>query len=211
MNRNHTTRSARSTLIAGACAALLALAGATAAVAQQPDNSLAAALANATASARHDAGNAHAGHAEHAQWRNMTPEQRQQARQQRHERRAAALKQKLAITPEQENAWASFQQAMQPDAQARAPGPRQDWKQLSTPERIDRMRELRVQRAAEQDRRGEAIKAFYAALQPEQQKTFDAEGARMMSRFGKGGHGMHAMHGQQHGKHRAGPGQAAQQ
>ncbi len=166
-----------STLAAGACAALLALAGASAAVAQQ--NSPAAAFA---AAAGQQAQPAQDGH---AQWRTMTPEQRQQMR----ERRAAALKQQLAITPDQENAWASFQQAMQPASHARAPGQRPDWKQLTTPERIDRMRELRTQRMAEQDRRGDATKAFYAALRPEQQRTFDAQAARMMGHRGHGQHG----------------------
>ncbi|AVO49378.1 hypothetical protein C6568_08960 [Melaminivora suipulveris] len=187
------TRTTRSTLVAGACAALLALAGASAAVAQQP-SSPAAAFANAAAGQSAQDG--------HAQWRSMTPEQRQQARQQRHAQKAAALKQKLAITPDQENAWSSFQQAMQPAGQARAHGQRQDWKQLTTPERIDRMRELRTQRMAEQDRRGDAIKAFYAALKPEQQKTFDAEGTRMMGgHFGnkKGGHHGGMRHGQHSG------------
>ncbi len=181
------TRSLHSTFVAGACAALLALAGTSAAVAQQASP---AAAFNAAASSQ-DA---------HAQWRSMTPEQRQQARQQRHAQKAAALKQKLALTPNQENAWASFQQAMEPAGQARAHGQRPDWKQLTTPERIDRMRELRAQRMAEQDRRGDATKAFYAALQPEQQKTFDAEAMRMMGQFGrKGGHHGGMRHGQHSG------------
>lgn len=193
------TRTTRSTLVAGACAALLALAGASAAVAQQP-SSPAAAFANAAAGQSAQDG--------HAQWRSMTPEQRQQARQQRHAQKAAVLKQKLAITPDQENAWSSFQQAMQPAGQARAHGQRQDWKQLTTPERIDRMRELRTQRMAEQDRRGDAIKAFYAALKPEQQKTFDAEGTRMMGQFGKKG-GHHG--GMRHGQHSGAQSAPAQQ
>ena len=188
------TRSPRSTFVAGACAALLALAGVSAAVAQQPSPAAAftAAASGQDAQGAQDA---------RAQWRSMTPEQRQQARQQRHAQKAAALKQKLAIAPDQEGAWASFQQAMQPAAgQARAQGQRQDWKQLTTPERIDRMRELRTQRMAEQDRRGDAVKAFYATLKPEQQKTFDAEGMRMMGQFGKkGGHHGGMRHGQHHG------------
>ena len=54
----------------------------------------------------------------------------------------------------------------------------------TTPERIDRMRARRAQHAAEADRRGEATKTFYAALTPEQQKTFDSRGQNMR---GKGG------------------------
>lgn len=90
--------------------------------------------------------------------------------------RAAQLKQKLQLTPEQEPAWTAFTSAMQPPA-----GPRharldpQAMDGLTTPERIDRMRALRAQRATEMDRRDEAVKTFYAALTPAQQKTFDAE------------------------------------
>ena len=119
------------------------------------------------------------------------PQQRHQ-HQQRHQRRAAALKQKLAITPEQENAWASFQQAMQPDAQARAPGPRQDWKQLSTPERIDLMQKRADERHARMKQRGDATKAFYAQLTPEQQKSFDSRAQR--AGRGEGWHGGHGEH-----------------
>ena len=70
---------------------------------------------------------------------------------------------------------------------------------LTTPERIDRMRALRAQQAAEADRRGEATKTFYAALTPEQQKTFDSRGQHMR---GKGGHRGDRGHGHgDHGRH----------
>jgi hypothetical protein len=53
-----------------------------------------------------------------------------------------------------------------------------DMSKLTTPERIDKMKEMRAQRmgemAAEMDKRGAATKTFYAALTPEQQKLFDA-------------------------------------
>ncbi len=45
------------------------------------------------------------------------------------------------------------------------------------------------------DKRGEATKTLYAALSPEQQKTFDAAQLKMMLRPGRshheGGMGMH--------------------
>lgn len=102
-----------------------------------------------------------------------SPEQRQQAWQQR----AEAFKQKLQLSAQQQEAWNTWQQSMQPQPHARLE--RQDLAQLTTPERIDRMRAERAQRSAEADRRGDATKAFYAALTPEQQKTFDAQGPRM--------------------------------
>ena len=57
------------------------------------------------------------------------------------------------------------------------------------PERIDRMRALRQQRNAEMDRRGDATKALYAALSPEQQQRMDAWGPRPGD--GRGRHGRH--------------------
>jgi periplasmic protein CpxP/Spy len=105
-------------------------------------------------------------------------------------RRLAALKQKLQITAAQESAWNSFAAAMQPPANMQRPD-RQALASMSAPDRIDQMRAMRDRRNAEMDRRGEATKAFYAQLTPEQKKTFDAQTARM-------GHGhMHGQRGQQ--------------
>lgn len=124
--------------------------------------------------------------------RAMTPEQRQQYML----KRVEAFKQKLQLTPAQEPAWNSFMQSMKPNPQARLD--MQGMDKLTTPERIDRMRAMRAQRDAEMDRRGDAVKGFYAQLTPEQQKTFDAEGTRMYGRRGDG---------QAWGMHRHGPGQ----
>lgn len=147
--------------------------------------------------------------------RAMTPEQRQQFMQQRLE----AFKQKLQLTPAQEPAWNSFVQSMQPQADARHA--RLDWQgmdKLTTPERIDRMRAMHAQRGAEMERRGDAVKAFYAQLTQAQQKTFDEQGARMYGHGRRGAHwsgpgedgrpgrGMHR-HGHHHGHHH-GPGMA---
>jgi hypothetical protein len=108
--------------------------------------------------------------------------------------RAAAFKEQLKLTPTQEPAWAAFTDAMKP-GERHARMDRKDMEKLTTPERIDRMRALRAQHAAEADRRGEATKTFYAALTPEQQKTFDARAHRMGPRGGHGPHGPHGHHG----------------
>lgn len=130
--------------------------------------------------------------------RPMTPEQRQQRMGERQAQHAEAFKKKLQLTPAQEPAWNTFQQAMKP-GERHAQLDRKGLEQLSTPERIDRMRALRMQRTAEADRRGDAVKAFYATLTPAQQKTFDAESSRMHGRgFGKGDRGPR---GEQHGRH----------
>jgi hypothetical protein len=103
-------------------------------------------------------------------------------------KRMADLKQKLQIQPNQEPAWTSFTNAMQPPARMQRPDP-QALANMSTPDRIDQMRALRSQRTAEMDRRGEAAKAFYAQLTSEQKKTFDAETARLFTHGG--GHRHH--------------------
>ncbi len=106
-------------------------------------------------------------------------------RQQRIAQRQARLKQILQITPAQEGAWNTWiasRQAGKPFQR----GQGADFAQLTTPERIDRMRARRAERAAEADRRGEATKAFYAALTTAQQKAFDALQAERGLR--RGGH-----------------------
>jgi hypothetical protein len=105
-------------------------------------------------------------------------------------RRLGELKQKLQISRGQESAWEAWTAAIKPTPLQRHD--RAAWRQLTTPERIDRMKALRAQRAAEMDKRLDATKTFYAQLNPEQQKVFDEVGLRFASRMGgKRGHGHH--------------------
>ncbi len=106
-----------------------------------------------------------------------------------------ALKAKLKITAAQEGAWTTFTTAMHPAEKMEHKRPdRAEMEKLTTPERIEKMREMRKQHMgdmqAAMDKRDDAIKTFYAVLAPEQQKVFDAEHARM---------GMH--HGEKRGMH----------
>ena len=133
--------------------------------------------------------------------RGMRHDQREQAgspeRMQQHmARRAALLKSQLKIEPAQESAWTSFIDSMKPpaDAYLRRQEIRAEMQKLTTPERIDRMRVLRTERQATMDKRGDAVKTFYAALNAEQKKTFDSR--PMMQ--GRGGHG--GKHGGQRGR-----------
>ena len=112
-------------------------------------------------------------------------------------KRQAELKTKLKIMPAQEGAWTSFTAAVQPPPQmGQRPTSEQraGFDKLTTPERIDQLRAMRTQRMADMtaamDKRGEATKVFYAALSPEQQKTFDAEHIKMARQGGRG-HRMH--------------------
>ncbi len=127
--------------------------------------------------------------------------ERMQARQAKH---LQELKAKLQLAPTQDAAWTGFTGVLQARPTPHtAPGQSQDWAQLSTPERLERMKAMRTQHQSEMnafmDRHADATKALYAALSPEQQKVFDAETARMMHTRGRGhghGHGMHGGRGQ---------------
>lgn len=128
-------------------------------------------------------------------------ERMQQRMQQRSENRAqrlAQFKAKLELSPEQEAAWTTYQEAMKMPRPT--PPDMQKLRAMTTPERIDHMRQQREQHHAEADRRGEATKAFYAQLTPAQQKTFDAYALR-----GKKGHG--PMHDKGRPGAQGGPGQ----
>lgn len=116
--------------------------------------------------------------------------------EQMHAKHLADLKAKLKITASQEAAWKTFTDAMKPPADMGKRPDRAELDKLSTPERLDKMQALHKERMAVMDtameKRNAATKAFYAALSPEQQKTFDAEHAKM------GSHGdgeRHRMHG----------------
>lgn len=102
-------------------------------------------------------------------------------------KRSAELKAKLKITAQQESAWNTFTTAMKPPARETLPRlDRAELDKLTTPERIDKMRSLRNQQLAAMDQRDDATKAFYAALNPEQQKIFDSEYTRWGARHARG-------------------------
>ena len=96
----------------------------------------------------------------------------------------SALKNKLHITASQEGAWSTFTSAMQPPAKMTALRPdRAELDKLTTPERIEKMKQLRLQNHEEMlthmNQRDDAVKALYGALNADQKKVLDAEHARM--------------------------------
>ena len=122
----------------------------------------------------------------------------------RAERRAQRLRDVLQLRPNQEPALAALVAAMQPPEGLREGrrAERQATASLTTPERLDRMRDRMARRQAEFDRRAMAIKRFYAQLTPAQQKAFDAmgpmrggKGGHRRGHMGFGGHGGHGGHG----------------
>lgn len=106
----------------------------------------------------------------------------------------AELKAKLNMSAAQDSAWTSYVAAMQPPANMGASMGRdnrarmhEEMQALTTPDRIDRMNQLKAQRDAHMAARNDATKAFYAALTPEQQKVFDENaigGRKSMGRHG---------------------------
>jgi protein CpxP len=89
----------------------------------------------------------------------------------------------LQLTPAQQPAWDTFTQAMRPAGGAQPapralPGDRAEFAKLTTPQRIEKMRNMRAERNAAAERREQATTTFYAALTPAQQKTFDEQAAR---------------------------------
>ena len=105
--------------------------------------------------------------------------------QERMARRLGELKQRLQISAAQDGAWTYWTHAMKPGARPQRPN-FVEMARMTTPQRIDRMRELRNARNAEHDRRADATKAFYAQLNAAQQKTFDEQSMGFF-RGGKGG------------------------
>lgn len=122
----------------------------------------------------------------HERMERHDPARMQQFMQERRARRMAHLKETLQIAPAQEGAWTAWTASMQPPANWTRPD-RAELARLPAPERVDRLRALRTERNAMMDRRGEATKGFYAALNPVQKRVFDLETAR----GGKGGRGGH--------------------
>jgi protein CpxP len=100
----------------------------------------------------------------------------------RWEKRMADLHASLKLTPTQAPAWDTFHAAVKPPARAAQPeredGRRGDWAKLKTPDRLDRLRAWRQERETAATQRDEATRTFYATLNPEQQKTFDARTAQ---------------------------------
>lgn len=185
-------------LIAAVLAAAAGLAGAQTAMPAAGDGAAAqppAARASAERGDRADRGPRGVHGCEHGRkGAPKDPAEMQKRMAERHASRMAELKTQLKITPAQEGAWNNFAAAMQPKPPAQRPD-RAEFDKLTTPQRIDRMQALHAEHAAEMKARGDATKAFYAQLTPEQQKAFDQRALR----GGKRGHGG-AHHDGHHGR-----------
>ena len=129
------------------------------------------------------------------QRKRMDPAQRIERMQAYRAKRLAALKEKLQLTSAQEGAWSGFTAATQRPTGAAPQRPdRAEFAKLTTPQRLERMQARQAERSARFAQRADATKTFYAALTPEQQKTFDAETLHTGQR-GHGARGHHGGHG----------------
>ena len=91
---------------------------------------------------------------------------------QRMEHHLARLHDKLKLTPAQEPAWTAFTAAAKPKAPVARPE-RAAFARLTAPERLEKWIAMSKDRTAQQESRLGALKTLYAALTPEQRKTFD--------------------------------------
>lgn len=134
-------------------------------------------------------------------------EQMHKQHTQRHAEHQTQLKAALKITASQEAAWNAYVAGTAPNPPASAPGmTKEDWSKLTTPQRLEKMQAHRAERDAVMSKRIDAVKTFYAALTPEQQKVFDTQAHggfhragmkgehRMGGNGGMGGHGEHGGH-----------------
>jgi hypothetical protein len=86
------------------------------------------------------------------------------------------LHQALHLTPSQEGAWQLYRSAADiPDkAQARRRSASVMFRTLDAPHRMDLVEAEMRQELADLQRQSQALKAFYVALSPDQQRIFDA-------------------------------------
>ena len=124
----------------------------------------------------------------------------------RHADHMNRLKVLLQITPAQEAAFKAFAARTEPTA-PKAAVPGEDWSQLTTPLRLDKMQAQHDARHAEMARRIEATRSFYAQLTPAQQKSFDTldPGFHRAGMKGERRHGSRGDHGGK-GRHGMGAG-----
>lgn len=108
---------------------------------------------------------------------------------------AKRLHDTLQLTPAQEPALQAFIAAMQPTGELREhmKGERDQWKTLTTPQRLDQMQAMMAQHQQQAARHADAVRRFYAALTPTQQKAFDTMHQGMMGGRGKHGGKGHGM------------------
>jgi len=92
----------------------------------------------------------------------------------------AALHDALRLRPDQEQSWQIFQRAsaIDPEDSARHREAYEKMPGLQAPQRMDLEIQLMRSDVEQLERRGDALKAFYATLSPDQREAFDRETLR---------------------------------
>ena len=87
-----------------------------------------------------------------------------------------ALHQALNLSPQQESAWAAYRSAadLPNQAQQRRSAAQALFRSVDAPHRMDLVEAEMRQELADLQRQSQALKAFYSALSPDQQRIFDA-------------------------------------
>lgn len=95
----------------------------------------------------------------------------------------------LRLSPAQEDAWRTYQAAIAPDPQAQQRHRAADMllPQVPTPRRVALIEATAQADLADLHRQGEAVKAFYGVLSPDQQRTFDRLTADLAGQTHQGG------------------------
>jgi len=110
--------------------------------------------------------------------------QMQSRRAEHRAKRLQELKVFLQLQSNQEADWSTFSAALQSPMNRPVPMNPAEMKKLTTPERIDKMMTMKAARDAQINSRMTATKTFYASLNPQQQKVFDAHASKAMKRHG---------------------------
>ena len=89
----------------------------------------------------------------------------------------SSLHDALHLTTAQEDGWRSYRAAITPNSstEARRRSAAMMMNTLTTPRRIDLINAEMQEDFAAMQRQGQAVKAFYATLTPDQQRTFDRQ------------------------------------
>jgi protein CpxP len=126
---------------------------------------------------------------------------RMQQMREAHERQYAAdLRTILRLRPDQDAALTAYLDShKRPDGAGRPSGDHRGpadrpMAPMTTTQRLDEMARRETEHAAMQKRHADALRAFYAALSPEQRQVFDAL-QRMHGGHGRGGWGHHGFGG----------------
>ena len=110
--------------------------------------------------------------------------QKQNRRAEHRAKRLQELKVFLQLQDNQEADWSTFSAALQSPVSRPAPMNPAEMEKLTTPERMDKMMAIKAARESQINSRMNAVKTFYARLNPQQQKVFDTHANKAMKRHG---------------------------